>query len=112
MIDYEIVESPERDWPARTRVFVDREYAGQTEELPRSREKHWTGRVPIGNRLVRLERSSFPRVWDWQKAPADDQPEERFVRVKQGRLTIVRLKLTDQGHTQTLDITDQPLPAE
>jgi len=110
IVDYEIVPGPEHDWPARTRVYIDRAYAGQTEEAPRSREKRWSGRVAEGNRLIRLERWTFPRVWDWVKASEDDQLPERFVRVRPGKKTIVRLKLSDDGRERAVSIVDQPLP--
>lgn len=112
IVDYEVVDGPDQDWPARTRVFIDRNFAGQTDEASRSREKHWSGRVAVGNRLVRLERWTFPRVWDWVRSPDDNQPPERFVRVHPGKKTIVRLRLSDQGREHTLQISEQPLPAD
>lgn len=102
---YEVVETPEQDGPARTRIYIDNELVGQTEGGLKSQEKKWSGRVQEGNRLLRLERSTMPRVWDWVKAPDDRQPSERFVRVLPGIRTNVRLKFYDLGREHAVEVS-------
>jgi hypothetical protein len=104
-----VVESPEQDVLARTRIYVDNELASQIDADPKSQEKEWSVRVADGNHLLRLERWTMPRVWDWIKTPDSLQPSERFVRVRPGMKTLVRVKFYDQGTENSFAISQAPL---
>lgn len=90
-----------------TKIFVDGAEAGATAVGPSSQEKRLRLKLPLGNRLVRLEHWFLPPVGEWTRLPDSAQPRERFVRVKDGSIARLTLRYDADG-VPSLQIAHEP----
>ncbi|MDX6770786.1 MAG: hypothetical protein SF051_14720 [Elusimicrobiota bacterium] len=98
----ETVTDPAEEGASYTVVSVDGVVAGRTAPGARGAEKRLLLKLEPGNRPLRLEHWLLPPVGEWAPASADRQPRERFVRVEEGFVTRVFLRLPASGPAQLI----------
>jgi len=106
----ESVPNPDDDGIAFTKVFVDGKEAGKTAVGRKSEERQLKLKLPLGNQPLRLEHWTLPPVGEWTRLDEDLQPRERFVRIEEGTIARLQLRLAEGESSNTLTLTREDVP--